>query len=206
MWSDPVRYTNDQKSPTKRNTLALVPTAAALEALAQPSLQDQEAMQLVHDMWCHPGNDEMEQIYKARQGRGFPRGFITQLRKFHCATCAVSKRTQRYQRSKRFKVAAAKRATQAKDVESTEPKQVYSGKLGFVSERTIKDIIIIARCEHANHALMQISMTPKRISRVGSAQGLASHTDVPALLIISSRQQSRQDVCSSALKPPMLYI
>jgi hypothetical protein len=29
-------------------------------------------------------------------------------------------------------------------VESTEPKQVYSGKLGFVSERTIKDIIITA--------------------------------------------------------------
>jgi hypothetical protein len=30
-------------------------------------------------------------------------------------------------------------------VESTEPKQVYSGKLGFVSERTIKDIIIIIK-------------------------------------------------------------
>ena len=50
MWSDSVRYTNDQTSTTKGNTLALVPTAAALEALAQPSLPDQEAMQLVHDM------------------------------------------------------------------------------------------------------------------------------------------------------------
>jgi hypothetical protein len=57
MWSHPVRYENDQTSPTKRNALALVPTAAALEALAQPSFPDQEAMQLVHDMWCHPGND-----------------------------------------------------------------------------------------------------------------------------------------------------
>ena len=66
------------------------------------------AMQLVHDMWCHPGNDKMEQIFKARRGRGFPRGFITKLRKFHCATCAVSKRTRRYRRSKRVKVAAAK--------------------------------------------------------------------------------------------------
>ena len=28
MWSDPVRYTNDQTSPAKRHTLALVPTAA----------------------------------------------------------------------------------------------------------------------------------------------------------------------------------
>jgi hypothetical protein len=31
---------------------------------------------IVHDMWCHPGHDKMEQIYKARRGRGFPRGFI----------------------------------------------------------------------------------------------------------------------------------
>ena len=108
MWSDPARYINDETSPVNRNTLALVPTAAALEALAQPSLPEQEAMQLVHDMWCHPGNDKMEQIFKARRGRGFPRGFITKLRKFHCATCAVSKRTRRYRRSKRVKVAAAR--------------------------------------------------------------------------------------------------
>jgi len=53
MWSDPVRYINDETSPVNRNTLALVPPAVALEALAQPSLPDQEAMQLVHDMWCH---------------------------------------------------------------------------------------------------------------------------------------------------------
>jgi hypothetical protein len=113
MWSDPVRYINDETSPVNRNTLALVATAAALEALAQPSLPDQEAMQLVHDMWCHPGNDKTEQISKARRGRGFPRscsrGFITKLRKFLCATCAVSKRTRRYRRSKRVKVVAAKR-------------------------------------------------------------------------------------------------
>ncbi len=92
-----------------------------LEALTRPSLPDQEAMQLVHDMWCHPGNDKMEQIYKARRGRGFPRGFITQLRKFHCATCAVSKRTRRYRRSKRVKVAAAKRATQARTLRTRKP-------------------------------------------------------------------------------------
>jgi hypothetical protein len=95
--------------------------AAALEALAQPSLPDQEAMQLVHDMWCHPGNDKMEQIYKARRGTGFPRGFITQLRKYHCATCAVSKRTRRYRRSKRVNVAAAKRATQARTLRTRKP-------------------------------------------------------------------------------------
>ena len=46
LWSDPVRYTNGQTSPTKRITLALVSTAAALDALAQPSLPDQEACSL----------------------------------------------------------------------------------------------------------------------------------------------------------------
>jgi hypothetical protein len=46
MWSDPVRYKNEQTSPMKRNTLALVPTAAALEALAQPSLQTKKPCSL----------------------------------------------------------------------------------------------------------------------------------------------------------------
>jgi hypothetical protein len=86
-WSDPVRYSNHQTSPATTNTLALVPAAAALESLAQPSLPDQEAIQLVHDMWRHPDNDKMEQIYKSKRGRRFQRGFITQLRKFLCATC-----------------------------------------------------------------------------------------------------------------------
>ena len=121
MWSDPVRYTNDQTSTTKGNTLALVPTAAALEAFAQPAFPDQESMQLVHDMWCHPGNDKMEQIYKARRGRGFPRGFITKLPKFQCATCAVSERTRRYRRSKRVKVAAVKQATQTGALQTRKP-------------------------------------------------------------------------------------
>mgnify|MGYP007046309655 FL=1 len=77
MWSDPARYTSDKVAPTASKTSAFVPTAAALEALAQPSLPDLEAMQLVHDIWCHPGNDKLEQIYKARRGKGFPKGFIT---------------------------------------------------------------------------------------------------------------------------------
>ena len=46
LWSDPVRYINDETSPVNRNALALVPPAAALEALAQPSLPDQEAIYL----------------------------------------------------------------------------------------------------------------------------------------------------------------
>jgi hypothetical protein len=65
----------------------------ALEALAQPSLPDQKAMQLVKDTWCHPDNNKMEQTYKARRERSFSRGFITQLRKFHCATRGVEAQT-----------------------------------------------------------------------------------------------------------------
>jgi hypothetical protein len=171
MWSDPVRYKNDQTSPTNRNTLALVPTAAALEALAQPSLPDQEAMQLVHDMWCHPGNDKMEQIYKARRGRGFPRGFITQLRKFHCATCAVSKRTRRYRRSKRVKVAAVKRATQARTLRTRKPSA---------------DVVLndSKNAEHAGEQEAQEQGSGTAIKQLtchgcqrifGSAKGLASH-------------------------------
>ena len=121
-----------------------MPTSAALEALAQPSLPDQEAMQLVHDMWCHPGNDKMEQIYKARRGKGFPRGFITQLRKFNCATCAVSKRTRRYRRSKRVKVAAAKRVKVAAVKRAT---QARTGR----TRKPITDVVL-NDSKNAEHA------------------------------------------------------
>jgi hypothetical protein len=128
-------------------------------------------MQLVHDMWCHPGNDKMEQICKARRGRGFPRGFISQLRQFHCATCAVSKRTRRYRRSKRVKVAAAKRATQARTLRTRKPS----------SDEDLNDS---KNAEHAGEqeAKKQGSgtdikqLTCHGCQRIfGSAQGLASH-------------------------------
>jgi len=118
-----------------------VPTAAALEALAQPSLPDQEAMQLVHDMWCHPAK----------------------VRKFHCATCAVSKHTRRYRRfkrvivatAKRVKVAAAKRSPQAhtlrKRISEQEAQKQDSGT-------AIKQL----PCQGCQRIFM-------------SAQGLASH-------------------------------
>lgn len=45
MCSDPVRYTGEQVHTTIRTTSTLVPNAAALDALSQPSL-DREAIQL----------------------------------------------------------------------------------------------------------------------------------------------------------------
>jgi len=162
LWSDLVRYINDETSPVNRNTLALVPPAADLEALAQPSLPDQEARQLVHDMWCHPGND-MEQIFKALRGRGFPRGFITKLRKFHCATCAVSKLTRSYRRSKRVKVAAAKRV---KVAAAKRAPQAHT-----LRERTSEQE---AQKQDSGTTIKQLSC--QGCQRIfGSVQGLASH-------------------------------
>ena len=171
MWSDPVRYTSDQVAPTASKTSAFVPTAAALEALAQPSLPDLEAMQLVHDIWCHPGNDKLEQIYKARRGKGFPKGFITQLRKFKCATCAVSKRTRRYRRSKRVKVAAAKRATQA----PTQRKHQQNSGADLTASKNI-----VPASEQEAHkqdsGATSESVTCDACQRIfGSAQALTSH-------------------------------
>jgi hypothetical protein len=62
MWSDPVRYKNDQTSPTKRNALARVPTAPALEALAQPSLPDSGTA--IKQWTCHG----CQRIFGSAQG------------------------------------------------------------------------------------------------------------------------------------------
>jgi hypothetical protein len=114
----------------------------------------------------------MEQIYKARRGRGFPRGFITQLRKFHCATCAVSKRTRHYRRSKRVKVAAAKRATQARTLRTRKPS----------SDEDLDDS---KNADHAGEQEAQKQGSGTDIKQLtchgcqrifGSAQGLASHS------------------------------
>ena len=124
----PVRYKNDQTSPTKRNTLALVPTAAALEALAQPSLPDQEAIQLVHDMWCHPGNNKMEQICHL-QGEAGSREASREASSLSFANSIVL-------------LARCRSAHDDIDVPSV-------SKWPPTSERRK-----LARCEHANPALM----------------------------------------------------
>jgi len=150
-------------SSTKGNTLAIVSTASALEALAQPSLSDQEAMQLVHDMWCHPGNDKMEQIFKARRGRGFPGGFITKRRKFHCATCAVSKRTRCYRRSNRVKVADAQRVkvAAAKRVPQAHTLRKRNSEQETQKQDSVSTVIKQLPCQGCQRIF-------------GSAQGLAS--------------------------------
>ena len=99
------------------------------------------------------------------------RGFITQLRKFHCATCAVSKRTRRYRRSKRVKVAAVKRATQARTVRTRKPSA---------------DVVLndSKNAEHAGEQEEQEQGSGTTIKQLtchgrqrifGNAQGLGSH-------------------------------
>ena len=124
-------------------------------------------MQIVHDMWCHPGNDVANLQGKAGQRlherRIIIRGFITQLRKFHCATCAVSKRTRRYRRSKRVKVATAKRVKVA--AAKREP-QAHT-----LCKRTSKQE---AQKQDSGTAIKQLPCQGcQRIFM--SAQGLASH-------------------------------
>ena len=99
------------------------------------------------------------------------RGFITQLRKFHCATCAVSKRTRRYRRSMRVKVAAVKRATQAHTVRTRKPSA---------------DVVLndSKNAEHAGEQEEQEQGSGTTIKQLtchgrqrifGNAQGLGSH-------------------------------
>jgi hypothetical protein len=94
-----------------------------------------------------------------------------QLCKFHCATCAVSKRTRRYRLSKRVKVAAAKRATQARMLRTRKPS----------SDADLNDS---RNAEHAGEQEAQKQGSSTAIKQLtchgcqrifGSAQGLASH-------------------------------
>ena len=72
-------------------------------------------------------------------------------------------------------------------VESTEPKQVYSVKLGFVSERTIKDIIIINPRENVPNGyilvgwLLFLQAQIKVIIIKGEGSGCVFITTVPII-------------------------
>ena len=79
--------------------------------LSPENLPTDQTIQLVHDIWCHPGTTKLTHICKTRRGRGFPRDFLARLRNFKCTTCAVAKRTRRYRTSRRVKI---KRASKMK--------------------------------------------------------------------------------------------
>jgi hypothetical protein len=177
-------------SSTKGNTLAIVSTASALEALAQPSLSDQEAMQLVHDMWCHPGNDKMEQIFKARRGRGFPGGFITKLQISLCHLRCVEAHTllspfQPCKSGRRPACQSGCRQASASSshVEKTQ-QRARDAKAGL--------------CEYSDQAVAVPRMSAYFRERTGSGKSNHRFTDVPALLIIIRLQQSQLNVCTSA--------
>ena len=157
--------------PTASKTSAFVPTATALEALAQPSLPDLEAMQSVHEICAIRAMTSWSKSTRQRRGKGFPKGFITQPRNFKCATCAVSKRSRRYRRSKRVKVAAAKRATQAR----TQHKHQQSSGTGLTASKNM-----VPASEQKVHKqdsdVAGESVTCDACQRIfGSTQALTSH-------------------------------
>ena len=69
--------------------------------VAQVITLDEQAVQALHDKWCHPCESKMTQIVKFYKGKGFPTGFMTALRKFHCRICALCKGARNYRHTKR---------------------------------------------------------------------------------------------------------
>ena len=65
---------------------------------------EEEQMQVLHDKWCHPSNSKFLQIYKSRNGIGFPNNFKALLSRFRCRVCALCKGARRYRRSTRMQV------------------------------------------------------------------------------------------------------
>ena len=68
------------------------------------SAAEEEQMQVLHDKWCHPSNSKFLQIYKSRNGIGFPNNFKALLSRFRCRVCALCKGARRYRRSTRMQV------------------------------------------------------------------------------------------------------
>ena len=87
-----------------------VKTYNVFDALHSPDLPSQEAVQMAHDIACHPSNAQLAHNCKVRHGKGFPQGFTRALANFKCVTCAVCKGARKYRRSKQAKRRARKEA------------------------------------------------------------------------------------------------
>jgi len=186
MWSDPARYINDETSPVNRNTLALVPTAAALEALAQPSLPDQESTTcgaiLATTRWSKSSRHGVGDASREASLVSFA-NFIVPLARCRSAHVAIavpsvskwpqpseSKWPPPSERSKltRCKTAPANRRRKSKTL------------VQLSSSCRAKDVSVFSGA----HRVWQV------ISQIPTA--------VPALLIIIRLQQSRLNVCTCA--------
>eukprot|EP00961_Rhodomonas_salina_P249976 3378747-Rhodomonas_salina.1 len=77
----------------------------------------QDIMQLLHDRWSHPSNSKMEQIVRYYKLRGFPPGFLTELKHFRCKVCALCKGARVYKHTKlvKDKMESNKRAKKSKN-------------------------------------------------------------------------------------------
>ena len=62
-----------------------------------------EQVRLCHDRDGHPSRNKHKEIFKARQGKGFPPRFLTLLDHFKCETCSVTAGARKYRQSERVK-------------------------------------------------------------------------------------------------------
>eukprot|EP00961_Rhodomonas_salina_P012370 166633-Rhodomonas_salina.1 len=60
-----------------------------------------QIMQLLHELWGHPSNTKMESIICYYKGKGFPPGFLAELKHFRCKVCAICKGARVYKHTKR---------------------------------------------------------------------------------------------------------
>ena len=90
--------------------MCAVKTYNVFDALQSPDLPSEEAVQMAHDIACHPSNAQLAHNCKVRHGKSFPQGFTRALASFKCVTCAVCKGARKYRRSKQAKRRARKEA------------------------------------------------------------------------------------------------
>lgn len=53
-------------------------------------------MATLHGAWCHPGDSKSRAIYKALNGKGFPKNYLQLLPLFNCSCCSVCKGARKY--------------------------------------------------------------------------------------------------------------
>ena len=88
------------------STIAVTAHASTVTRTSEISPLDlsvAEQVRLCHDRDGHPSRNKHREIFKARQGRGFPPNFLRFLDHFKCETCAVTAGARQYRQSERVK-------------------------------------------------------------------------------------------------------
>ena len=90
-------------APQEQVLTCAVKTYNVFDALQSPDLPSEDAVQMAHDIACHPSNAQLAHNCKVRHGKGYPQSLTRALANFKCVTCAVCKGARKYCRSKQAK-------------------------------------------------------------------------------------------------------